>query len=199
MFQNIESDLKILYSSLEATSPVFRLTAPSPNRKRLDMKWALALVVLVAPGVLGAQNSSTPFRYRGSGYAVFGGGACQHGVGHISAGGGGEGFVVKGLSLGLDAAYRKFTDDPAFGTAVLTVGYHFVDRTEPAKIDPFISVAPLGIAFRVGNRSQTEAAGHIAGGLNYWMKPRMGVRFEGGIYGLASEAIFLVRLGVSFR
>lgn len=163
------------------------------------MKWARAFALLVTPAVLDAQSSAAPFRYRGSGYATFGAGACQHGVAHIAAGGGAEGFIVKGLSLGLDAAYRKFSDDPAFGTTVLTVGYHFVDRTEPAKVDPFISVAPLGIAFQVGNRSRAEAAGHIAGGLNYWMKPRMGVRLDSGIYALASEAIFLVRVGVSFR
>jgi hypothetical protein len=158
-----------------------------------------AILVLVTPVLLRAQETEGAFRYRGSGYFTFGGGACQHGVGHIAAGGGAEGFVVKGLTLGLNADYRQFIGESGFGTTVLTVGYHFVDRREPKKADPFVSVAPLGVGFRAGGSDHVTAAGHIAGGLNYWFRERMGVRLEGGVYGVAEEAILLVRIGLSFR
>ena len=154
----------------------------------------LAAILLTAPAALRGQD---PFRYRSSGYFTFGGGACQHLVGLIAAGGGAEAFVVKGLTVGASADWRRFSREQPFGTAVATVGYHFVNRNMPRGVNPFVSVAPIGIGFRAGCCG--GPAGHIAGGMNYWFKDRMGIRFEGGYYGVATEVLFMVRLGLSFR
>jgi len=160
----------------------------------------LAKMLLAAPVLLAAQPPEKPFRYNGLGYITYGIGTCQHRVTNVSVAGGGEGFLVRGLTLGTDLGYYRFVErnSSGWGAFEVTLGYHFVDRKKPKKLDPFVSVSPFGIA--VGGCGCVAAAGSLAGGLNYWFKDKIGVRSEARIHVIArSEAIFAFRIGLSFR
>lgn len=160
----------------------------------------LAATLLIVPALLAAQQPEKPFRYDGLGYVSFGAGRCQHGVTNVSVAGGGEGFLVRGLTLGADVGYYRFVERNPFswGALELTLGYHFADRKKRKKLDPFVSLSALGIA--VGGCGCSAAAGSLAGGLNYWFKERIGARSEVRVHVVGrAEAIMLFRIGLSFR
>jgi hypothetical protein len=144
-----------------------------------------------------AGQATKPYRYNGSGYITFGAGTCNHRVTNISVGGGGDAFLWRGLTLGGDIGYFRFVEGNTkpFGIATLNVGYHFVDRVEPRRIEPFASVGVLGAAFAGG----ATPAASLGGGLNYWLKPRIGIRSEVRVTGFEEEAIVMFRIGLSFR
>jgi hypothetical protein len=163
------------------------------------MKLSSALVVMVALAAgLPAQqkNPDRPFQYSGNGHVYFAAGACQHGYKHVGIGGGGEGFVWRGLAIGGDLGYHYFVDDVGFGLMSLHIGYHFVDRKRPKRLDPFMNVTLLGAYLANG----LGPAGSLGGGLNYWFRPRIGLRTEVRFQALgAEEALSMFRIGFSFR
>lgn len=143
------------------------------------------------------QGSERAFRYDGDGHAYFATGVCQHGYKHVGVGGGAEGFVWRGLTLGGSAGYHYFVDDVGFGLASLDVGYHFTDRKQPKRVDPFVSFSPLGVAFAGGG---VAGAGSIGGGINYWFKERLGLRTEVRFQAVGvEESLFMFRIGFNFR
>ena len=153
------------------------------------------LAILVVSGLrLGAET------YAGSAYGFFTGGACQHGYALYGGGGGVEGFVWKGLSVGADAAQQKFVDDRrTFGMTLLSlpVGFHFVDRNKPLKWDPFVSVAPLGIVAWQGGASYHA---NLGGGVTYWFTGRLGLRAEFRAHAIGyDELTSQARIGITFR
>lgn len=160
---------------------------------------ALVLAMALATG-LPAQETERPerlFQYNGNGQVYFASGVCQHGYKHLGIGGGGEGFVWRGLTVGGDLGYHQFVDDVNFGLASLHVGYHFVDRQGPKKLDPFVNFSPLGAYFAGGGFG--SAAG-VGGGLNYWFNEKIGLRTEVRYQALgADESLIVFRLGVNFR
>lgn len=150
---------------------------------------------LLAPAV--GQNVK-PYSYDGGGYVAYGIGACQHGVKNVSVGLGGQAFVWRGLSVGGDIGYYRFVErnNSGFGVATLDVGYHFVDRRKPGKVDPYFGAGVVGAAFAPGGAIPAVA---FSGGVNYWFKPRLGLHtgFRLGVMG--GEAIAMFRAGLSFR
>ena len=94
------------------------------------MRASLALsALLMLPFCLQAQEAAKPFRYDWNGNVGFVLGTCWHGYTLIGAGGGGEVFVWRRLTLGGDLAVQKFvTGTPAFGLLSTNVGFHFVNR-----------------------------------------------------------------------
>ena len=112
----------------------------------------LALAAAMALAGPAAAQQSEPNRYHGSGYAIYGMGACQHGVMNVSFGVGGEGFVWRGLTLGGDAGYYRFVErgGSPIGVATVNVGYNFADRKRPGRFDPFVNVGLVGLAFTTG-------------------------------------------------
>jgi len=157
----------------------------------------LSLLASIAWTTLAGQTVKE-FRYNGSGYATFGVGRCQHGYANYSFGGGADGFLWRGLTLGGDIGVYQFADDSGrpFGIGTLNVGYHFVDRRAPGKWEPFVAVGLLGVGF-TGHGA--GAAGFIGGGVNYWFKRHIGLRTEFRATGFAEEAIAMFRVGFSFR
>ncbi len=156
----------------------------------------LAITLLAVPACLAAEDTAKPFQYNGSGYAYFDAGVCQHGYRLIGGGGGAEGFIWRGLALGADAGYHGFSDGLRFGLVSLDLGYHFVDRTKPKKIDPFVNFSVVGAAVHCG----VCRAGHFGGGLNYWFKDRVGLRTEVRLNAIGGEeAIVTFHIGFSFR
>ncbi|MFB3827294.1 MAG: hypothetical protein ACE15B_11020 [Bryobacteraceae bacterium] len=156
----------------------------------------LLVLMFLAGGALWAQEK--PFRYNGSGYADFGVGSCAHRVGTVSFGGGGDGFLWRGLAATGDIGYYRFVErgSQGFGVGTVGVGYHFVNRSRPGKFDPFVSAGLLGAGFSEG----ISAAASIGGGANYWFSRRAGLRMEFRATGFAAgEALGMFRIGFSFR
>jgi hypothetical protein len=153
--------------------------------------------------VLVALAADPQQAYRGSGYAYFTTGACQHSYVIAGGGGGAEVFLWKGLTLGVEGGYQTFVNDQSYGDLYLPVGYHFrrsAVASGTSKWDPFFSVAPLGL-YANGNRyNGTGAAGHLGGGATYWFTPRVGLRLEFRTHVLyGPEITAQVRVGVTFR
>jgi hypothetical protein len=101
----------------------------------------------------------------------------------VGVGGGGEGFIWKGLTLGGDLSYSHFVGDAPFILGSLRFGYHFVDRSVPKKIDPFVN-----FSYR-----------NIGGGTYYWFKQKIGLRTEVRYFWLPCDSLILFRIGIGFR
>lgn len=158
------------------------------------MKPWLVSLVLLAPAILRAAEVE-PFRYKGSGYGFFTAGACQHSYAIVGAGGGAEGFIWRGLTVGAEGGYQTFTEGGGWGVLYLPVGYHIVDRSKPGKWDPFVSFA-VGL-FGGGG---VGATAHFGGGATYWFRKRVGVRTEFRVHGFSvSEVTAQGRIGIAFR
>lgn len=158
----------------------------------------LAITVLAIPASSGAQDRETSFRYNAYGYTYFSAGTCQHGYFNVGAGGGGEAFIWRGLTLGADLGYYNFPADRTggYGAMTLNTGYHFVDRKRPRKFDPYVNCTVLGLAVFPGGRA---AAGHLGAGVNYWFKERIGLQTGARIQVVYSEALVVFQAGVTFR
>ncbi len=133
-------------------------------------------VLLLAPGLLLAQGRGN---YRAQGYFfVAPGGATAAGstAGTLSLGGGGEWFVYKGLGLGGELAYLAPTSSfrDGFGALSVNGSYHFENEAQSRKLVPFITAG-----YTLGVRSGTVNLANFGGGVNYWLRERWGLRFEG--------------------
>lgn len=163
------------------------------------MRSKLSLWSFVLTPLLLSAGENAPFNYRGSAYAYASGGSCQHGYAVAGGGGGAEGFVWKGLSIGLEAGYQSFINSYDYMELSVPIGYHFVNRKTPAKWDPFISTSLLGIGIQT-DRSGFGAAGSLGGGVNYWFRKRIGLRLEFRSHVLAGNEITAqARAGIVFR
>jgi hypothetical protein len=157
------------------------------------------LLAATAAGLCSADEPETaaPKPYNGSSYVTFGAGTCQHQITNLSGGGGAEGFVWRGLSLGADAGYFRFQNGGVgFGIGNLDIGYHFVNRKRPGKVDPFVRGTVAGLAASTGGAAAAWGAG---GGVNYWFKPRVAFRTEFRVHAIAGERIAMGRIGFAFR
>lgn len=162
------------------------------------MRLSIPLVFLAALSTAPGAETETAQRYSGSGYVATGVGTCMHAVPTVSVVGGADVFVFRGLALGGEIGYYRFieTRSSGFGVTALNVGYHFVNRRRPGRIEPFVAAGVLGAAFR----SSAVAAGSLGGGVNYWFSRKIGLRLEGRVYGFQEEeALLKFRIGLSFR
>ena len=152
----------------------------------------LVLVPVVALG----QAASDP---RGWGYG-FGavGGTSGGSVATLHVGGGGEGLVYKGLGLGAEVGYVSPFRDLGDGLGLLStnVSYHFVKPASNQKLVPFVTCG-FSLAFRNG----ASGGGNFGGGVQYWMRPHVGLRFEfrDHVFSSDSPHLYGFRVGVSFR
>jgi hypothetical protein len=120
----------------------------------------------------------------------------------IHVGGGGEARLTNRFGLGGELGVLKpVTNQYAIttGLASVTPAYHFIARGSNRTIDPFVNG---GFSALFG--SGAGAAIHYGGGLNYWVRRRLGLRFEFRHHlwsPEAGEAIHLIgfRIGVAFR
>jgi hypothetical protein len=160
--------------------------------------WIRLALLSMAASVMAADGGAGTFRYNGSSYVTFGVGACQHGYANTGVAGGGDGFLWKGIALGGDIGYFRFVErgSRGFGLANVNIGYHFVNRRKPTRLDSFVSTSVLGAGFSGGGLARSGALG---GGVNYWFRPRIGLRTEGRVYGFGGEALVMFRIGLSFR
>ena len=146
--------------------------------KRLIVTAALLFMV---PALASAQNADQP--YRGQGYFFFGWGtgtasSCAYPT-FLHGGGGGEGFLYKGLGFGAEAGYASW--GRYYNTAWIASGdfsYHFRRHARPRGVDPFVlgGVSFVGPTQVGGGRG--SPAGNFGGGANLWLAKHAALRFE---------------------
>jgi hypothetical protein len=153
--------------------------------------FALALV----PASALAQKRDMP---RGWGYGFGAIGSSSGDFGHttVHVGAGGEGLFYKGLGAGAEIGYLAPTRSlgDGFGVASVNVAYHFVKPGR--KLVPFVT-GGYSLLFRNGSSS----GGNIGGGVQYWMKDRVALRFEFRDHIISSDSphFYGFRVGLAFR
>ncbi|MCW5983425.1 MAG: hypothetical protein KIT09_35360 [Bryobacteraceae bacterium] len=158
--------------------------------------------LFAGPLALAQRNtdSTEPHNYSGHGYAFWSLAKAFDDPGKVMAfGGGGEGFLYRGLSLGGELAYLFPTESPTSGIGMASVNpaYHFLNRRGGGKLVPFVT-GGYSLGFRGG-------VGHFfnyGGGATYWFSRKVGLRLELRDYRYASnprENLLTFRVGASFR
>ena len=153
-----------------------------------------AVVLMLVQGMAFAQATTGR---RAWGYAIGGAGASSgdFSTGFFQFGGGGEGLAYKGLGLGAEIGYLAPFRAAGDGVGLFSgdVSYHF-NRT--AKLVPFVT-GGYSAAFRSG----ASHGGNFGGGVHYWMKEHVGLRFEfrDHVFSSDSPHLFQFRVGLSFR
>lgn len=154
------------------------------------MRRLILLLLVTFP--LAAQSKT----YNGNIYATSFLGACQHGYFLGGAGGGAEGLIWKGVSVGAEASYQSFSDGWGFGLFTIQPGVHFKGKNRAARWDPFVT---YGLGIVTSNQGGFGGTGNVGAGANYWFRDKLAVRFSGRVQAFANEAMFVFSLGISFR
>ena len=158
---------------------------------------AISLLLMCSANAL-AQSNNTK-EYKGQGYAFVAPVVTNGGGNGAQVGGGAEGLVYQGLGAGAELSYLSTVTGFRDGLGVFSpnVSYHFLNATKSGKVVPFVT-GGYTLYFRSG-----KAHGfNYGGGVNYWFKERVGLRFE------VRDQVFLnngtghfvgFRAGISFR
>lgn len=165
----------------------------------------VALLVMV-PASVSAQDTDHP--YRGQGYLVFGVGPGTGGPSNPifkQAGGGGEGFLYKGLGVGAEVEYAS-GGNYEFSKAWIgsaDFSYHLRRHAARGKVDPFVlgGLSVVGPTQKGGGRG--SPAGNFGGGANLWLAQHAALRLEfrdvvGANFWPYSDVLSF-RVGVTFR
>jgi len=160
----------------------------------------LRLIVLVAlvglcPLSVTAQVSR---EHKASGYVFIAPGAAS-GNGATTAtlhfGGGADVLVYQGLAAGAEIGYLAPVDSlgDGFGVFSADLSYHFSRRQ---RLVPFVT-GGYSLAFRSG----TANGGNFGGGVDYWLRESVGLRFEfrDHVFSNDSTHFFGFRFGLAFR
>ena len=153
---------------------------------------------------------------KGSGY-VFGSGGVTDRFGDILAGedgstihigGGGEFITKNGLGIGGELGYLANQESigDGIGTFSINGSYHFLKSSKPGKVVPFVTGGYTGFLVTGGYtgsfRGDYANGINFGAGINYWFKPRVGLRFEfrDNVW-LPENAqhFFNFRVGLTFR
>lgn len=164
------------------------------------------LALFISLSVVGsAQTTSSkttqPTNDRGYSYGyIFAapGGTSGGGGGTLHIGGGGDGVFSNGVGIGAEVGYiapfEYFGD--GLGTFSINGSYH-MKSGKSEKLVPFVTGGYTGF-FRSGYANGVN----FGGGVNYWFKPRVGLRveFRDNVFLQEGSAHFLnVRVGLTFR
>jgi len=94
----------------------------------------------------------------------------------VHAGGGGEGRLTDRFALGGEIGVLKPVTNlyaVTTGLASVTPAFHFISKDSKRKFDPF---ADGGLSLLAGRGG--AIAIHYGGGVNYWLRRSIGLRFE---------------------
>lgn len=121
------------------------------------------------------------------------------GTATLHFGGGGEGLIKGGFGVGAEIGGVAPIKDFGEGFGVFSAGanYHFLNASKSGKIVPFINGG-----YTMFFRSAVANGGHFGGGVNYWFKDRVGLRFEVRDHIVAeipSTHFIGFRVGLTFR
>ncbi|HLK33430.1 MAG TPA: hypothetical protein VKT29_10095 [Terriglobales bacterium] len=150
-------------------------------------------VVLVA--VLSASLASAQ-EHNGQGYLFFAPGVITSPGSSTSSlhfGGGGEGFLHKGIAAGAELGYLAPWDDFGGGIGLLSLDgqYHF---GRGQRVVPF-ATAGYSVAFRNGHANLFN----YGLGANIWLRARKGLRLEFRDHVDSSNHYIDFRIGYAFR
>jgi hypothetical protein len=99
--------------------------------------------------------------------------------GGVNAGFGGELFLHKGLSVGVEPAYAgpgwSFNRNEAVGVMSFNGSYHFFNTKRGGKFEPFVTG---GYSLYCGGSGIFRNGLNIGGGVNVWLSKHAGVRLE---------------------
>ncbi|MBS1117398.1 MAG: hypothetical protein H6Q87_1782 [candidate division NC10 bacterium] len=167
---------------------------------------AIAAWLVAVPAVALAQSGgSAPAKpVSGLGYGFFGVGAAtwegeSEGTWHV--GGGGEALFRDAFGVGAEMGYLSWLEEGSDGLGVLSVNgsYHFNGGTSARRWRPFLTGGyTLGF-----DGEMSENLFNVGGGVDVWMKPRVGLRleFRDHIWSEEGDTIHFwgFRIGVTFR
>lgn len=168
--------------------------------------FVMSLIILLSAAVAAQtpvppakQSTGGPGNSYGYVFAAPGGSSSSGGGGTLHLGGGGEGVFKNGAGIGAELAYltpfESFGD--GIGTFSVNGSYHFLKASKSEKLVPFVTGGYTGF-FRGGYAN----GANFGGGVNYWFKPRIGLRVEfrdNVIVQSGSAHLLNVRLGLTFR
>ena len=111
-------------------------------------------------------------------HVFFGGGgtfAEGNAAGTLHVGGGGEGLIYKGLGAGAELGYLFPSRAAADGFGILSTNgfYRFTNGSSLQKVTPFVTAG-----YSLGFRDGTANLVNFGGGVDYWVRDRMGLRLE---------------------
>lgn len=158
----------------------------------------LGLIMLWA-NIGGQAQSTNAQEHKGQGYIFAASVVGEDRGAGFQLGGGGEGFIYKGLGAG--AEISVFTTERSFregiGAFSPNVSYHFLNASRDGKWVPFVTGG-----YTLYFRSDVANGVNFGGGVNYWFKERLGLRLEVrdqviSLDGTGHYAAF--RAGISFR
>ncbi|HEY8460513.1 MAG TPA: hypothetical protein VIM99_09050 [Blastocatellia bacterium] len=129
----------------------------------------MILLAVVLPSAAAAQSKE----YRGKGYVFVAPTVFTEVGGALNFGGGGEGLVYKGLGVGGEVGYLSPIERLSEGIGLFSInGSYNFRRSE--RVSPFLTGGP---ALALG-RGANSALMNLGGGLHWWFKDRIGLRFE---------------------
>jgi len=158
----------------------------------------LFVIIMLMTAIPAAAFGQSQSERRGWGYAFAGvGGASGSGSGtFFTVGGGGERLLYRGFGIGGEIGYLSSTDrlSDGIGIGSVDLAYHF---NHNGKVAPFVT-GGASVAFR---SNAAAGGGNFGGGVQYWPKEHVGLRFEVRDHVLSSDAphLFTFRVGVTFR
>jgi hypothetical protein len=158
---------------------------------------ALIFLMLASSIALAQSNGES----RGNGYVYFAPGVTTPGGrGTMHIGAGGEGFFNRYVGAGLDAGYVAPYESFSDGIGTLSPNFvaRFRPKTQDNKVEPFVTGG-----YTLFFRSGTANGANVGGGVNWWFKEHVGMRFEvrDNIMIESSETAHFVgfRFGLTFR
>jgi hypothetical protein len=161
------------------------------TRKLLILAFVVALTV---PAV--AQDAEKP--YKRQGYFHLQTGFRQHGGRFSGAGGGGEVFFSRGLGADVDLAAQTANNGQDVGLITYAMGpvWNFTNRTRSKRIVPFV-----GAGYVFALEDGYAHGGYLAGGFTWWIRSRVGFRFEvrDQVIPAMEGNQVMFRVGLSFR
>ncbi len=153
-------------------------------------------LLLISIAAVAQDSRGQGYLFVAPGATVFGsGGANTTGV--FGFGGGGEGFLAKGLAaggeIGYVAPYKAFGD--GIGLLSANGSYHF--KGSDRKVVPFLT-GGYSLAFRDGSVN----GANFGGGATWWAKDRLGLRLEFRDHYFPNNGdmnVLSFRIGLTFR
>jgi len=163
-----------------------------------------AWLVGVPAAAIAQSGGSTPAKpVSGLGYGFAGVGAAigdgdSTGTWHV--GGGGEAIFAGAIGVGAEIGYLNSFEEDSEGIGVFSVNgsYHFGGGSPSRKVRPFVT-GGYTLGFQDGHANLFN----VGGGVDFWLKPKVGLRveFRDHIWTRDNDTVqFLgVRAGVTFR
>ena len=175
------------------------------------MRQFIGIVALALAFPLASIAQQPEYHHWAQGYFVIGFGkgtpfSYSPSIGQV--GGGGEGFLYKGLGLGGEVGYLTGVGraPDAAWSASGDLSYHFGRNRRRGKLDPFLlgGISYVGAVGIAAWGSGGSAASNFGGGANLWISERAALRIE--FRDIARATDFWIyhhylswRIGVTFR